>query len=130
MRNYRNHSKLARSEPRIDTQPNNMDSIFFDILLVVILLGYQKTCLYTSSSLYGLSNHPISDATNPKKDSRHNISVLHDIQIGYSHTIPRSYITNWLSVNIPSNPSLLVHRADWVEQTVQVSTKLVALALK
>ena len=30
----------------------------------------------------------------------------------------RSYIVNWSSVSIPSNPTLLVHRGDWLAQTV------------
>ena len=98
----------------------------------ILLPGQPGKFVYTNDPAY------MDDLINPSvtldalQKSRHNVSVLRNILSGYNNTQSEVIHSHWSSVNISNNPQLLVHRGDWVAQTVKlhVSTRQDALALK
>ena len=58
------------------------------------------------------------EALQKKADTMSAFCIIFGVDIAVYNL--RSYIANWSSVNIPDNPTLLVHRGGWVALTVQL----------
>ena len=105
---------------------------FFDILLValsspevrkdnILLPGLSGTLIYTHNPAY-MDDLITPSATLESLQRKADIISAFCITFGVDIAIQklRSYVASWSSVNIPTNPTLIVHRGDWLPHPVQL----------